>query len=371
MHIITAMQVSYNPVFQIELDAECHMSNQSPNQNRLRQYLFIGGGIVFVAIATVFYLTGGRIVSTDDAYVQAAQVDISSNIAGRTTKILVRENQPVHRGDPLFELDDRDYKIAIEDAKARLANARLQIAALKATYKQRQANELAAKATLLYQKKEFEREKILASKGIASQAQLELARHTLSDATQKLSAARQEQGNVLSLLGNNVSINIDDHPAVQEAQAMLDRARLNLSYTVIKAPMDGIVSKVDHLRPGEYINAAAPLFSLTSRKIVWVEANFKETELAHMVPGQKATIEIDAYPDRTFHGSVESFSSGTGSSFSLLPPENATGNWVKVVQRLPVRIKIDDLDTKSPLASGLSAIVNIDTHHSRIKSIWQ
>jgi len=363
------MHVSYNPVVQIELDAEYHMTNQSLSQNRLRQYLFIGGGIVFVTIATVFYLTGGRIVSTDDAYVQAAQVDISSNIAGRITKILVRENQQVHQGDPLFELDDRDYKIAIEVAKARLANAKLQIAALKATYKQRQANELAANATLRYQKNEFEREKILASKGIASQAQLELARHTLSDATQKLSAARQEQGNVLSLLGNNLSINTNDHPAVQEAQAMLDRAQLNLTYTVIKAPMDGVVSKVDHLRPGDYINAAAPLFSLISRKIVWVEANFKETELAHMLPGQKATIEIDAYPDRTFHGSVESFSSGTGSSFSLLPPENATGNWVKVVQRLPVRINIDDLDPKSPLSSGLSAIVNIDTHHSRIKSI--
>src|SRR5665647_1451316 len=254
LHIIKAMHVSYNPAFEIELDAESHMTNQSLNRNRLRQYLFIGGGIVFVAIATVFYLTGGRIVSTDDAYVHAAQVDISSNIAGRITKILVKENQQVHQGDPLFELDERDYKIAIEEAKAKLANAKLQIAALKATYKQRQANELAAKATLQYQKNEFEREKILASKGIASQAQLELARHILSDATQKLSAATQEQGNVLSLLGNNLSININDHPAVQEAQAVLDRAQLNLSYTVIKAPMDGIVSKVDHLRPGDYIN---------------------------------------------------------------------------------------------------------------------
>lgn len=347
------------------------MTNQSQNKNRLRKYLFIGGGIVFSVIATIFYLTGGRIVSTDDAYVQAAQADISSNIAGRITKILVKENQQVHRGDPLFQLDDRDYKIAIEDAKARLANAKLQIAALKATYRQRRANELAAKETLLYQRNQFEREKILASRGIASQAQLEQARHILSDATQKLSAARQEQGNVLTLLGNNLAVNINDHPAVQEAQAMLDRARLNLSFTVIRAPMDGIVSKVDHLQPGDYINAATPLFALTSRKDVWVEANFKETELAHIVPGQQATIEIDAYPGRPFHGSVESFSSGTGSSFSLLPPENATGNWVKVVQRLPVRISIDDLDPTSPLPSGLSAIVNIDTHHSRIKRIWQ
>ena len=346
------------------------MSNPKPVNNRLRQSLFVGGAVVFLAITAGLYFTGGRIVTTDDAYVQAAHVNISANIAGRVTKIFVKENQQVHQGDPLFELDDRDYLIALQDAKAKLASAKLQITALKATYFQRQADVTSAESTLLYQTREFARQQHLASKGIASQAQLELAQHELDDAREKLNAVKQEQKNVSSLLGKDLAMNINDHPTVLQAQAMLERAQLNLTYTVIKAPMDGIVSKVDRLQPGAYINAAAPVFSLISNTTVWVEANFKETELVYMRTGQQATIDIDAYPGRTFHGSVESLSSGTGSSFSLLPPENATGNWVKVVQRLPVRIDINDLDPKSPLHSGLSAVVKVDTHHSRLKDFW-
>ncbi len=346
------------------------MSEPKPVNNRLRKRLFVGGAVVFLAITAVLYLTGGRIVSTDDAYVQAAHVNISANIAGRVTKIFVKENQQVHQGDPLFELDDRDYLIALQDAKAKWASAKLQIAALRATYFQRRADVTAAESTLLYQTRELARQQHLASRGIASQAQLELAQHEFDDAREKLNAATQEQKNIGSLLGKDLAINIKDHPTVQQAQAMLERAQLNLTYTVIRAPMDGIVSKVDRLQPGAYINAAAPVFSLISNTTVWVEANFKETELVNMRTGQQATIDLDAYPDRTFHGTVESLGSGTGSSFSLLPPENATGNWVKVVQRLPVRIDIDDLDPKSPLHLGLSAVVKVDTHHSRLKDFW-
>lgn len=346
------------------------MSDPKPVNNRLRKRLFVGGAVVFLLIATFLYFTGGRIISTDDAYVQAAHVNISANIAGRVTKIFVKENQQVHQGDPLFQLDDRDYLIALQDAKAKLASAKLQIAALKATYFQRRADVTSAESNLLYQTREFARQQHLASKGIASQAQLELAQHELDAAREKLNAVTQEQKNIGSLLGKDLAMNINEHPTVQQAQAMLERAQLNLTYTVIKAPMDGIVTKVDRLQPGAYINAAAPVFSLISDTTVWVEANFKETELVHMRTGQHATIDIDAYPDRTFHGSVESLSSGTGSSFSLLPPENATGNWVKVVQRLPVRIDIDDPDPKSPLHSGLSAVVKVDTHHSRLKDFW-
>lgn len=347
------------------------MNNPKPIKNQLRQYLFIGGGGAFLLIAIILYFSGGRIVSTDDAYVQAARVDISANIAGRVTKIFVKENQQVHKGDPLYELDDRDFVIALKDATAKLANAKLQFLATQATFMQHQANVRAAEATLLYQQHEVERQKKLNAKGISSQAQLDLAEHALADATQKLSAEKEAEKNIRSLLGNDPTITINNHPSVQQAQAMLDRAQLNLSYTIVKAPMDGIVSKVDLLQPGQYVNAAIPVFSLISNTAVWIEANFKETELTNMLPGQQATIEIDAYPDRTFHGSVESLSSGTGSSFSLLPPENATGNWVKVVQRLPVRINITDLDPKWPLHSGLSVVVKVDTLHSRLKDFWK
>jgi membrane fusion protein, multidrug efflux system len=346
------------------------MNNPAPNKSKLRRNLFIGGAIVFLALAAVLYFTGGRIVSTDDAYVQAAHVDISATIGGRVTQVFVKENQHVRKGDPLFALDDRDYRIALADARAKLANAKLQIAALKATYTQRLSDVTAAQATLLYQQREFERQRVLAGKGIASQAQLDMAQHALADATEKVNASKQQQQNVRALLGNDVTSQIDDHPTVQQAQAMLERAQLNLSYTVVRAPMDGIVAKVDQLQPGKYINAAVPLFALISDNIVWVEANFKETQLTWMRPGQQTEIALDAYPGRTFHGSVDSLSSGTGSSFSLLPPENATGNWVKVVQRLPVRIRIDDLDPKRPLRAGLSAVVDVDTGHSRLKALW-
>lgn len=347
------------------------MDSTPSNKDRLRHRLLAGGALVFLSICAIVYLAGGRYVSTDDAYAQAARADISANISGRVTRIYVRDNQPVRRGDPLFELDKRELVLSLDDAKARLAGARLQVAALKATYLQRQADLHAAEDTLVYRTREFERQKRLAAKGISPQTQLDEARHSLEQARQKVVAARQEKMNIRALLGNDPGIDINAHPDVLQAKAMLGRAQLNLSYAVIKAPFDGVVTKVEGLQVGDYIRAAVPVFPLISRKSIWVEANFKESELAHMRSGQKATIEIDAYPGRSFHGSVESFSPGTGSSFSLLPPENATGNWIKVVQRLPVRISIDDPDPKLPIHSGLSAVVEVDTHHRRLQHFWQ
>lgn len=340
-----------------------------PNKEKLRPFLFIGGAILLIVIATIFYLTSGRIASTDDAYVQAARVDISANIAGRVTRVFVKDNQRVHQGDPLFELDSRDYQIAIREAAAKLAYVQLQFNGLRATYLQRQAEVRAAEAALRYTQSVYARQKILAAHGIASQAQLDQAQYAVADAEQKLSAVRQEQNNAHALLGKSQAAQAHENPAVQQAQAILQRANLNLSYALVRAPMDGIVSRSDSLQPGDFIQAAAPLFAVVSRKNVWIEANFKETELTHMRPGQKTTIEVDAYPGRIFHGSVDSFSSGTGSSFSLLPPENATGNWIKVVQRVPVRIQIDDLDPQQPLPSGLSAVVKVDTGRSRLQEL--
>jgi len=253
----------------------------------------------------------------------------------------------------------------LKETKAKLENARLQITALKATYLQRQADVQAAKDTLAYQQHEFNRQKTLAAQGISSQAQLDQAQHALTNAAQQVNAIEHGRENIRASLGDDLNLDVNDHPSVQQAQAALDRAELNLSYTVIKAPAAGIATKVDQLQVGDYITAATPVFSLISDKDVWVEANFKETELTYMRPGQQATIQIDTYPGRVFHGKIVSISPGTGSSFSLLPPENATGNWVKVVQRLPVRISIDDADPSMPLHTGLSATVEVDTHRSR------
>jgi len=347
------------------------MANGNNNANkgwlaRNRRLLLIGGPALILAVALVVYLLGGRYVSTDDAYIQAARTDISANIAGRVTEIDVKDNELVHKGAVLFKLDDRDYAIAVEDARAKLASARLQIDALKATYLQRQADVQGAKDTLAYQQHEFERQQKLAHEGISSQAQLDQARHALDTARQQVNAVQQQRENIRASLGENPEMDVKDHPSVQQAQAALDRAQLDLSYTVVTAPVDGVVTKVEQLQVGEYIRAATPVFSLVSDTDIWAEANFKETELTYMRPGQDATISVDTYPGRAFHGKVISTSPGTGSSFSLLPPENATGNWVKVVQRLPVRVSIGDADPHMPLHTGLSATVEVDTQHSRI-----
>lgn len=332
---------------------------------RRRRLLLIGGPALLLAVIAFFYLTGGRYLSTDDAYVQAGRAEISANVSARVTEIDVRDNQEVRRGDVLFKLDDRDFSIAVEEAKAKLASTKLEIAALKATYRQRSADRNAAADTLAYARREFRRQSTLADEGISSQAQLDQARHALAEAEEKQNAADHQLDNVRASLGDNPNIVVEDHPAVKQAQAMLERAELNLSHTVVRAPMDGIVSKVERLQVGNYVNAATPVFALISKR-VWIEANFKETDLTHMRPGQEVSLTIDTYPDRHFHGKVESVSPGTGSAFSLLPPENASGNWVKVVQRLPVRISIDDADAGNPLHSGLSANVEVDTHYSRL-----
>ena len=334
-------------------------------RQRLRLPLMIGGPVVVLLAAGYWYLTGGRYVSTDDAYVQAARVAISTDISGRVVEIDVRDNDRVKAGQVLFRLDQRPFQIAVEEAKAQLANVRLQIHALKATYHQKRADARATEATVDYQQHEFERQQRLLASGTASQQQFEQARQAFENGRQQLASKEQDVAVALANIGGDPDIPLDQHPMVQHAQAALDRAELNLSYTVIQAPEDGIVTKVEQLQVGDYVTASTPLFSLMSTDRVWVEANFKETELTHMRPGQAATVEVDTYPDAVFPAKVESLSPGTGLTFSLLPAENATGNWVKVVQRLPVRLSLDHFDPAVPLHAGLSATVEVDTEHRR------
>ncbi len=330
-----------------------------------RNRLLWGGPAVVAIILILFYVFGGRYVSTDDAYVQAAKAAISSNVPGQVMVVYVHDNQKVKTGDRLFSLDDRPYKIAVENAEARLAGAKLQFLALKATYQRQVANVQAAKGTWLYQKDELERQKKLAASGISSQMQLSQALNNNNVAQQQYAAAQQQLANALAGLGNNINISADKHPLVQEAKAQLDKANLKLSYTLIKAPIDGVVTKVEQLQPGDYINAGAPVFALISDKNVWIEANFKETQMTYLRTGQQAKIKIDTDSNKKITGYIASTSPGTGSAFSLLPPENATGNWVKIVQRIPIRITISDPHDVSLLQAGSSASVTIDTGHSR------
>jgi len=312
-----------------------------------------------------WFLTGGRYVSTDDAYVQAARVAISTDISGRVVEIDVHDNDRVAAGQALFRIDQRPFQIAVEEAKAQLGTVRFQIHAMKATYHQKRADARATEAMVDYQQHEFDRQQRLVASGTASQQQFEQARQAYETGKQQLASKQQDVAVALANIGGDPDLPLEQHPMVQHAQAALDRAELNHSYTVIKAPENGIVTKVEQLQVGDYVTASTPLFSLMSTDKVWVEANFKETELTHMRPGQAATVEIDTYPDVAFPAKVESLSPGTGLTFSLLPAENATGNWVKVVQRLPVRLSIDHIDSDAPLHAGLSVTVEVDTEHRR------
>src|SRR5690242_9872414 len=339
-----------------------------PLRQRLRLPLMLLGPLVVLIGAGWWYLTSGRFVSTDDAYVQAARTMITTDISGRVVEVAVRDNQRVSKGDVLFRIDDRPYRIAIEEAKAQLAAARLQVQAMKATYRQKLAEQKGAEDTLEYQQREFERQRQLATAGVASRATYDQVQNALQTARMKVTSSQSDAANMLAQLGGNPDLPIDDHPTVQRAQAALEKAQLDLSYTVVRANESGIVTKVDQLQVGSYVTASQPVFAMISKK-VWIEANCKETELTHMQPGQEATVEIDTYPGVEFHGKVESLSPGTGLTFSLLPPENATGNWVKVVQRLPVRIALEDPKNRL-LHAGLSATVEVDTHYRRPWLDW-
>ena len=329
----------------------------------LRYLLMLIVPLAILVAGLYFYAAGERYASTDDAYVQADKVSLSADVSGRVVAILVRNNQQVSAAQVLFRLDDRPYRIAVERAKAQLASARLQVEGLRATYRQKLADLSAAEDTLSYQQREFDRQKQLLAAHTTPQSKFDEARHNLDNARHQVAAVQQQIANVLASLGGNPNIDTDRHPLVMQAQAQLDQAELDLSHTVVTAPTDGIVAKVDQLSVGDYLNASTPAFSLVATKRAWVEANFKETDLTHMRPGQTATVEIDTYPDKTFTARVESISAATGAEFSVLPAQNATGNWVKVVQRVPVRLVIENPDKDRPLRAGMSVNVDVDTHY--------
>ncbi len=330
---------------------------------RLRWPLMIGAVALAVVIGVVVYLTGGREQSTDDAQIDGARVQVSSSIPGRVVAIDVHEGQFVRAGQLLFQLDGRPYQAASAEAEANLAQARLQVTALRATYDQRLADLGAAKASAAYAAGEAARAKALVAAGTGTAAQAAQAINQANQARAQVTAAQAEVANALAALGGDPNLPADEHPSVRMQAARVATAALNQGYIDVYASQDGVVTKVDQLQVGDYVNAAQPVFELVSNYF-WVDANFKENQLEYMRPGQVAEIKLDAYPHMRFRARVTSISPGTGSSFSLLPAENATGNWVKVTQRVPVR-----LDFIAPpgvhLAAGLSATAIVDTGHTR------
>ncbi len=332
-----------------------------------RVALLLLGPLAILVVSAYLYLQGGRLASTDDAYVHADNTMISTDVPGRVIEVAVRENDQVKAGQILFKLDDAPYRYALDRAAANLAMTRLNIEALRATYAQKQADLKAAQDTLDFNSREFERQKQLVARSNASQQAYDQAQHNRDAALQAVDSTRQALANVLASLGGDAKLETDKHPQVLAAAAQRDQAAYDLARTIVYAPTDGIIAQVDKLQKGQYVTAGTPLFSLIGIN-VWVEANFKETDLTYMRPGQEVTVDVDTYPGHGFKGTVSGISPGTGSEFAILPPQNATGNWVKIVQRVPVRILLSPSADDPPLRSGMSATVEVDTGHRRAMS---
>jgi membrane fusion protein (multidrug efflux system) len=330
-------------------------------RKRLRRPLMLALPIVLAVFGGAYYLAEEPYVSTDDAFVRAAKITVNARVAGQAVEIAVHDNEQVRQGQVLFRIDPEPYQIAVDLAEARLRSARLQIEGLKTTYRQQQAELESAKDTAAFDEREYNRKKMLVASDFTPREVYDQTETNLKVARQHVASIEQQIASTVVALDGDPDIEIDRHPTVRAAKAQLDRARLDLSYATVTAPDDGIVTRVDDLQVGNFVNPGTAVFSLLSSRRIWIEANFRETGLTHMRPGQEATIDVDAYPDRTFKAHIVSMSPGTGSDFAVLPPENATGNWVKVVQRLPVRLELDEVDPNRPLFSGISVTARVDT----------
>jgi membrane fusion protein (multidrug efflux system) len=310
---------------------------------------------LLLVVGLYFWLSGGRTVSTDNAQVNAHVAEVSSEIAGRVTEVYVAENQHVRQGDLLFRLDPEPFRIALMQAEAAVGNAELSVAQLQSTYHAKQADTQKSVSDVGLARDTFRRQQELLARGFTTRASYDAAKAGLAAAQAEQASAASEAESARAVLGVSKT---GGHPVVEAAMAARDKARFDLSRTEIRAPISGVISQADKLSPGTIAVQMLPLINIVSDHGYWIDANFKETQLDKMRIGQRADIQVDAIPGRTIQGHVIGINAGTGSQFSLLPPQNATGNWVKVTQRVPVRIQIDDkLDR--PLVAGWSAHVTV------------
>jgi membrane fusion protein, multidrug efflux system len=314
----------------------------------------------------IFYLNGGRYVSTDDAYVGAQKVLITPDISGKIEKVVVREGQRVNEGDVLFEIDPVPFRLAVQQAKATLDQAHTSYDNLVANVKiYQQMQDLAQQAVDLKQR-DVDRKSALVKSSFGSQLDLDNASNAVVTAKAQLEFLKQQLSSSKTQLLGNPDLPLDQFPPYAQAKAALEQAERNLDHSVMRAPMDGIATQVDQIQLGRFVAAGTPVFSIIDTSKPWVDANLKESDFTHVAVGQPVSIEVDAFPDHVFKGTIGSLSPGTGSQFAILPPQNATGNFVKVVQRVPVRIYFDNRDKYvQKLKAGMSAYTTIDTGHRR------
>jgi membrane fusion protein, multidrug efflux system len=340
-------------------------STARPSRKFLMRFLLlVVVPLVAVAIAVSYWLHSARYVATENAYVKTDIAKLSAEISGKAVIVNARAHLKIKKGDVLVMIDPRPFEIAVSLAEADLDAARREIEILAATLKEARVELNEAQDRALYFRKRFERQIQLTKQGITSATRSDELENDANAADDRVTMVRQKIQRVKTSLGGETERPIDEHPLVRAKTAALEQAKLDLDHTTIKAPVSGTIVTVP-LLPGEQIKAAEPLFAIVSDTAPWVDANFKETELTHVRVGQKATIQLDIYPDFTWEAEVQSISPATGAEFAILPPQNASGNWVKVVQRLPVRLKLIPTEGAPELRAGMTATATIDTGQKR------
>ena len=320
--------------------------------------------LLAICVGLYLYAAGGRYVSTDNAYVKANVIIISPEVSGRVTSVLVVDNQAVEANDVLLQLDSSPLEITLNRARAQMAVIRTELESLRADYGETVVQEQLAKDKVRYLDRRYKRQRKLLKQGLSSEEKHDEAKHNLQVARREVQIIEQRVQRVLAQLAGNERLPVDQHPRYLTAQTTYDQAAVELKATTIRAPASGIVSNMK-LQVGEYAQAGKPVFSLIQNQPIWVEANLKETQLTHIQPGQQATIVVDAYPDKIWESVVSSIAPATGAEFSILPPQNASGNWVKVVQRIPINLVITDQAGGPQLRAGMTVSVRIDTRRKR------
>lgn len=334
---------------------------------RYRRFLLMFVLPVVVAIGGLaFYLNGGRYVGTDDAYVGAQKVLVTPDISGKILKVVVKEGQLVKRGDELFEIDPVPFRHAVDEAKAQLAQARTTYDNLVANIKIYGDMLDLAQQGIDLKKRDVERKQALVKNNFGSQLDLDNASNALVTAGAQAQFIKQQLSNAKTQLLGDPALPLEQFPPYAQAKAKLDDAQRNLDHTVLRAPMDGVATQVEQIQLGRFVTAGTPVFSIIDVAHPWVDANPKESDLTYVTEGQPVTLEVDAFPNHVFKGRIGSLSPGTGAQFAILPPQNATGNFVKVVQRVPIRIYFDETDKYvRKLKAGMSVYATIDTGHKR------
>lgn len=328
-----------------------------------RRVLLVALPLAVLVASAYVYMKGGRYVETDNAYIQSDMTTINAEVSGSISSIAVKENQKVEKGQLLFSIDSTSFKVAEAKAKAQLQQVRLDLLEQKAAYEEKKAEIQLAEKQYAFNQREEKRQANLLKQKFISDTQFDQAQQASEVSELNVATLKKDLFRLKEALGGDPSAPLEDHPSYQSAQAALDQARINLSHIDVRAPASGVVAKVPN--NGEYVTTGSTSMVLVSDEKHWIEANFTEKDLANVKAGQEVDVEVDAYPGVMLSGKVESISPATGATFSVIPAENATGNWVKIAQRLTVKIAVDESQTTPILRTGFSTNVTIDTEHHR------